>query len=78
MDAAPNGYINIVALCSLCGFPLPSGRFWRAWRCHFILLPDLSENLDGVHEERYERIKSGGTPLEDISKIGLGQDSPSS
>ncbi len=35
----------------------------------FILLPDLSSTLDGVHQKRYERMPSGGTHIEDISKM---------
>jgi nitrogenase molybdenum-iron protein alpha/beta subunit/MoaA/NifB/PqqE/SkfB family radical SAM enzyme len=33
----------------------------------YILLPDLSENLDGQHKEVYSRLPVGGTSLEDIS-----------
>ncbi len=36
----------------------------------YILLPDLSENLDGVHTEEYNRLPGGGTPLEEISMMG--------
>ena len=35
----------------------------------FVLLPDLSENLDGVSVSRYERLKKGGTPLADIARM---------
>ena len=34
-----------------------------------ILLPDLSENLDGVYRETYERLPQGGTPLSEIAKM---------
>ncbi len=33
----------------------------------YILLPDISENLDGMHSEDYDRLPSGGTPLEEIA-----------
>ncbi len=36
---------------------------------HYILLPDLSENLDGISVRKYERLKSGGTSLEEISRM---------
>lgn len=36
----------------------------------FILLPDLSENLDGVHAQEYRRLPDGGTSLEEISRMG--------
>jgi nitrogenase molybdenum-iron protein alpha/beta subunit/MoaA/NifB/PqqE/SkfB family radical SAM enzyme len=34
-----------------------------------ILLPDLSENLDGVFEPNYNRLPEGGTSLDDISQM---------
>lgn len=33
----------------------------------FVLLPDLSDNLDGVSESEYKRLKSGGTALDEIA-----------
>ncbi|HEX2926216.1 MAG TPA: nitrogenase component 1, partial [Ruminiclostridium sp.] len=35
----------------------------------YILLPDLSENLDGEHNEHYNRLPEGGTSIEEISKM---------
>lgn len=34
-----------------------------------ILLPDLSDNLDGVHQAQYRRLPEGGTPLSDIAQM---------
>lgn len=34
-----------------------------------ILLPDLSETLDGMHKSTYERLPSGGTNIGDIQKM---------
>jgi nitrogenase molybdenum-iron protein alpha/beta subunit/molybdenum cofactor biosynthesis enzyme MoaA/predicted Fe-Mo cluster-binding NifX family protein len=34
-----------------------------------ILLPDISDNLDGVTEKHYNRLKTGGTPLADVAKM---------
>jgi nitrogenase molybdenum-iron protein alpha/beta subunit/MoaA/NifB/PqqE/SkfB family radical SAM enzyme len=34
-----------------------------------ILIPDLSENLDGVFKDTYERLPTAGTSIEDISKM---------
>lgn len=34
-----------------------------------ILLPDLSETLDGVHKTTYERLPSGGTSIRDIQTM---------
>ncbi len=36
----------------------------------YILLPDISENLDGQHTEVYNRLPAGGTAIEDISLMG--------
>jgi nitrogenase cofactor biosynthesis protein NifB len=35
----------------------------------YILLPDLSENLDGGHEEEYHKLPQHGTSLSDIKKM---------
>jgi nitrogenase molybdenum-iron protein alpha/beta subunit/predicted Fe-Mo cluster-binding NifX family protein len=35
----------------------------------FILLPDLSDNLDGATEKKYRRLKTSGTPLSDIAAM---------
>ena len=36
----------------------------------YILLPDLSENLDRGHTEEYDRLPDGGTSIEEISEMG--------
>lgn len=36
---------------------------------HFILLPDLSDNLDGVTGKTYHRLKDGGTSLQEIASM---------
>jgi len=36
----------------------------------YILLPDISENLDGQHTEVYNRLPAGGTSIEEISLMG--------
>jgi nitrogenase molybdenum-iron protein alpha/beta subunit/MoaA/NifB/PqqE/SkfB family radical SAM enzyme len=69
MDPSPNDMINIVtpmlspADCRLLKSLLDSMGL------SYVLLPDPSENLDGAHAERYERLKGGGTSLEDLSKM---------
>ncbi|MBR0597729.1 nitrogenase cofactor biosynthesis protein NifB [Sinanaerobacter chloroacetimidivorans] len=35
----------------------------------YILLPDLSENLDGIYQDTYDRLPGGGTALADIAKM---------
>jgi len=36
----------------------------------YILLPDISDNLDGVTATKYERLKGGGTGIHDIAQMG--------
>jgi nitrogenase molybdenum-iron protein alpha/beta subunit/MoaA/NifB/PqqE/SkfB family radical SAM enzyme len=67
--AREGGLINIVA-------PMISPADTR-WLKSFlneagvrsILIPDISDNLDGVAQKRYERLKSGGTPLSDVMRM---------
>lgn len=35
-----------------------------------ILLPDISDNLDGAHAKEYNRLPQGGTDIADIRKMG--------
>jgi nitrogenase molybdenum-iron protein alpha/beta subunit/uncharacterized Zn-finger protein len=69
MDNTPNGRVNIIT-------PMISPADCRALKrlldgmgIDYVLLPDLSDNLDGVHVEKYERLKSGGTSLGDIKTM---------
>jgi len=69
MDITPNDFINIVTpMLSPADYRLLKGLL-DSMGLEYILLPDLSENLDGVHVKKYERLKSGGTSLEEISKM---------
>jgi nitrogenase molybdenum-iron protein alpha/beta subunit len=36
----------------------------------YVLLPDISDNLDGVTAIKYKRLKSGGTSIKDIEQMG--------
>ena len=36
----------------------------------YILLPDISENLDGVHSKKYNRLPCNGTSIEEIKYMG--------
>jgi nitrogenase molybdenum-iron protein alpha/beta subunit/MoaA/NifB/PqqE/SkfB family radical SAM enzyme len=69
MDSKPNETINIVT-------PMLSPADIRTLKALledmgvvYNLLPDLSDNLDGVHEEKYERLKSGGISLVEIGRM---------
>jgi nitrogenase molybdenum-iron protein alpha/beta subunit/molybdenum cofactor biosynthesis enzyme MoaA/predicted Fe-Mo cluster-binding NifX family protein len=70
MDRRPNGKINVIA-------PPISPADARALRnllnkaeLPFILLPDLSDNLDGEHKASYQRLPGGGTRLAEIKMMG--------
>jgi nitrogenase molybdenum-iron protein alpha/beta subunit/MoaA/NifB/PqqE/SkfB family radical SAM enzyme len=66
-NCAANGKINIVT-----GQISPADTrrlkdLLSEMRIDAILLPDLSENLDGAYESSYMRLKRGGTTLEEIA-----------
>jgi nitrogenase molybdenum-iron protein alpha/beta subunit/MoaA/NifB/PqqE/SkfB family radical SAM enzyme len=68
-DAAPHNGINLIT-----GMISPADtRFLLALLAETgleaTLLPDLSENLDGGHEEAYRNLPSGGTPLAKIARM---------
>jgi nitrogenase molybdenum-iron protein alpha/beta subunit/MoaA/NifB/PqqE/SkfB family radical SAM enzyme len=45
-------------------------RLLESMEIDYILLPDLSENLDGQHTDEYNRLPEGGTPIEEIELMG--------
>lgn len=69
MDTTPGEHINIIT-------PMLSPADYRTLKTlldgmgiSYILLPDLSENLDGGYEKEYTRVKNSGTSLEEIAKM---------
>jgi nitrogenase molybdenum-iron protein alpha/beta subunit/predicted Fe-Mo cluster-binding NifX family protein len=44
-------------------------KFFAEMGVDCILLPDISDNLDGVTENPYNRLKMGGTPLSGVSEM---------
>ncbi len=70
MDESKNNKINVITA------PLSPGdtRYLRelleSFSLEYILLPDLSENLDGVYQPEYEKLPSKGTDIRDIRKMG--------
>ena len=68
-DSTPTGKINIVTPMISPADTRWIKEFLEEMGVDYILLPDLSENLDGVSQEKYERLKSGGTDIEDIAKM---------
>jgi nitrogenase molybdenum-iron protein alpha/beta subunit/predicted Fe-Mo cluster-binding NifX family protein len=65
----PNDIVNVVA-----GPMSPADIRWlkrllSGSGIRYILLPDISDNLDGGHEKRYSRLPMKGTSIEDIGKM---------
>lgn len=69
MDPTPNGRINIITPMISPADDRRLRNLLDSMKIDYILLPDLSENLDGVHAEQYERLKGGGTSLRDIAQM---------
>ena len=69
MDGTKNNKVNIVT----SQLSPADTRYIKALLKHFkidyILLPDLSENLDGGYRSSYLKLPEGGTSLSDISKM---------
>ncbi len=69
MEGEKNSRVNIVTgILSPADTRYLKGLLGRMG-IDYILLPDLSDNLDGVHAEEYERLPKGGTPIRDIAKM---------
>jgi len=67
--AAGNGRINIITPQISPADTRWLKSFLAETGAAYILLPDLSDNLDGATEKKYQRLKTGGTPLSDISAM---------
>lgn len=69
MDRTPNNKLNVVTgMLSPADTRYLKGLF-REMGLDVILLPDLSENLDGGHVAEYSRLPGGGTTLHEISQM---------
>jgi len=68
-DAKPNGKINIITPQISPADTRWLKNFFAEMKITYIFLPDLSENLDGATEKNYKRLKTGGTPIADISAM---------
>lgn len=69
MDTSKNNKVNIIT-------PLISPADTRYLKyllgmfgIDYILLPDISENLDGGYVKKYSKLPDGGTKIEDIAKM---------
>jgi len=68
-DTKPNGKINIITPQISPADTRWLKNFFAEMKITYIFLPDLSENLDGATEKNYKRLKTGGTPIADISAM---------
>lgn len=69
-EAAPTGALNIFP-----GFVSPADiRYLKEILADFglagVIVPDISETLDGPIQAEYAKIPAGGTPLEDLVRMG--------
>lgn len=69
LDSTPHPRVNIIANTLNPGDVRNIKSILHAFGLEYILLPDISETLDGVYTKEYQRIPAGGTPLEDIRKM---------
>jgi len=68
-DKTPNGKVNIITPQISPADTRWLKNFLTEMSIDYILLPDISDNLDGVAEKRYNRLKTGGTSLSDIAEM---------
>jgi len=68
-DRTPNGKVNIITPQISPADTRWLKGFFTEMGVDYILLPDISDNLDGVTEKPYNRLKMGGTPLSDAAKM---------
>ena len=68
-NMTPNGKINIITPQISPADTRWLKSFIAGMGIDFILLPDLSDNLDGATEKKYHRLKTGGTAIADIAAM---------
>ncbi len=64
------GYINVITPQISPADTRWLKQFLESAGISYILLPDVSENLDGISVSEYDRLKTEGTAPEDISRMG--------
>ena len=70
MEAYNNNKINVITAPLSPGDTRYLKELLESFSLDYILLPDLSENLDGVYQPEYEKLPSKGTDIRDIRKMG--------
>ena len=68
-DPTPNGRINVITSMISPADTRFLKETFELFGLEAILLPDLSENLDGVYQRTYQRLPSHGTDIKDIKKM---------
>lgn len=69
MEGTPNNKVNVVTSMISPADTRYLKQLLEAFGIDYILLPDLSENLDGGHKKEYDRLPQKGTSIEDIKKM---------
>lgn len=69
MDTKPNNKINIISSYMSPADMRSLKELCKLFELDIILLPDLSENLDGVFKEKYNRLPEDGTDIMDIKQM---------
>lgn len=69
MITLPNEKVNIVTSMLSPADTRYLKELLESFSIDYILLPDLSETLDGMHKDHYDRLPSGGTCIADICKM---------
>ncbi|MGB8451243.1 MAG: nitrogenase cofactor biosynthesis protein NifB [Anaerocolumna sp.] len=69
MDPVKNEKVNIVTSTLSPADTRYLKELLESYSIDYILLPDLSENLDGIYKPQYEKLPSKGTDIEDIKKM---------
>lgn len=70
MEEVKNNKINIITSQISPADTRYLKELLDSFELEYVLLPDLSENLDAGHEDTYQRLPQGGTDIQDIKKMG--------
>lgn len=69
MNQVPNKKINVITSYISPADTRFLKQTFRLFGLDILLLPDLSDNLDGGHKENYSKLPEGGTPIEEIREM---------
>jgi nitrogenase cofactor biosynthesis protein NifB len=69
MNPIKNNKINVVTSTLSPADTRYLKEILESFHIDYILLPDLSDNLDGVYKTEYNKLPSGGTDIQDIKKM---------